>query len=111
MKYFGRVDTQAEEFEARLTRALEGQAAAPVVPANFAARVAASLPAPKRRRQRFGVGQTVAVLAAVLMMLGLLWLAPQSVPAFSNWAFDGELMLVGSLMVMGGWFGWVRART
>jgi hypothetical protein len=116
MRYFGSMDaaqTQAEDtpenFEARLTRALE-QAPQPAVPAEFATRVAAALPATRPRTRRVSVATTVAVLAAVVMLAGLLWLAPRSAPQFNNWAFDGELLLVTYLMALAFWFGLAKTR-
>ena len=101
MKYLERVE-QAESFEHRITAALERRAD-PAVPAGFAARVASTLPATRHARASLHLGRTAAVIASVLMLAAMLWLAPHSAPRFTDIAFDAELLLMAELATVAAW--------
>jgi hypothetical protein len=92
--------------EARITAALDAALSrkpAPRIPADFAARVLASLPpaAPVRRRVR--VGRRVAVAAGVAALAAMAFLAPHMAPSYTNAAFDAELLLCAELAAIGSW--------
>lgn len=91
-----------EAFEARVLRALE-QTREPAVPADFASRVAASLPPlpPARKAMRFG--RTVALISIGVLALAMFVLAPHSSPSFSSVAFDLELVLLLQMAGIGYW--------
>ena len=93
-------------FDASLTRALERRPEA-VVPADFAARVRAALPAVRPARAPMQFGRTVAVGAAFVLAVALCLLAPHAVPTFGNLAFDCELVVFAEL---GGIAYWLAVR-
>jgi len=100
--------SDANEFEAAITRALDRKPEV-AVPADFAARVRAALPAqPKVRTQR-SVGQITAGVAAVGLVLALCVLAPHARPSFGSMAFDLEMVLVVELMGVAAWLGMRRS--
>ena len=100
--------SDANEFEAAITRALDRKPEV-VVPADFAAKVRAALPAqPKVRAQR-SVGRIAAGVAAVGLVLALCWLAPHARPSFGSMAFDLEMVLVVELMGVAAWLGMRRS--
>ena len=100
--------SDANEFEAAITRALDRKPEV-VVPADFAAKVRAALPAqPKVRAQR-SVGRIAAGVAAVGLVLALCWLAPHVRPSFGSMAFDLEMVLVVELMGVAAWLGMRRS--
>lgn len=71
------------------------------VPAEFAARVMAALPAApvRRKRLRFSYGVALALIACALA--AAFWLAPHSVASFSNLPFDAEILLTAEVAVIG----------
>jgi hypothetical protein len=100
--------SDANEFEDAITRALDRKPEV-AVPADFAAKVRASLPAqPKVRAQR-SVGQITAGVAAVGLVLALWVLAPHARPSFGSVAFDLEMVLVVELMGVVTWLGMRRS--
>ena len=100
--------SDANEFEATITRALDRKPEV-VVPADFAAKVRASLPPrPKVRTQR-SAGRTAAGVAAVGLVVALCWLAPHARPSFGSVAFDLEMVLVVELMGVAAWLGLRRS--
>ena len=90
------------EFEAAITRALE-QHSEPVIPADFASRVAAALPAQRASRSRVQIGRSSAVAGAVVLTGALFALAPHAAPSFTSFAFDLELMVLAQLAAIA-WF-------
>jgi hypothetical protein len=109
MNYSDDMQSQDENsqmgFEAKLTRALERRPE-PVVPMDFAARVAAALPPPLPARKPMQVGRTVGLAAAGVLGVALFALAPHATPTFGNWAFDFELVVIAQL---GGIAYWLTA--
>jgi hypothetical protein len=100
--------SDANEFEAAITRALDRKPEV-VVPADFASKVRASLPArPKVRTQR-SVGRMAAGVATVGLVVALCWLAPHARPSFGSMAFDLEMVLVVELMGVAAWLGMRRS--
>ena len=89
-------------FEARLTAALEHRPE-PTIPADFATRLAAQLPALKPARRRVNASRSFAVLAAVICVLALAWLAPHATPSYSSVSFDLELLLFAQLAFIAYW--------
>jgi len=100
---------QSQDFEAKLTRALEQQ---PVVdvPAEFAARVRAALPAqmPVRARAAVRVSRVAAVVSGAVLLAAMCWLAPHSSASFRSAAFDMELVLLAELAGVVAWMGMRR---
>ena len=94
--------------EAAITRALERQPEV-VVPAEFAARVRAALPARAKVRARRSVGRTAAMAAGVGLMLALCLLAPHARPSFGSLAFDLEMVLLVELAGVAAWLGTRRS--
>jgi len=94
-------------FEAKLTRALERRPE-PMVPVDFASRVAAALPPAAPARKPMQVGRTVGLAAAAVLGVALLALAPHATPAFNNWAFDFELVVIAQLGGIAYWLTAVR---
>ncbi len=94
-------------FEAKLTRALERRPE-PMVPTDFASRVAAALPPPAPARKPMQVGRTVGLAAAAVLAVALLALAPHAAPTFANWAFDFELVVIAQLGGIAYWLTAVR---
>jgi hypothetical protein len=109
MNYSEDMQTQDDNaqagFDAELTRALERRPE-PVVPMDFAARVAAALPPPSPARKRMQVGRTVGLAAAAVLGVALFVIAPHAAPTFGNWAFDFELVVIAQL---GGIAYWLTA--
>jgi hypothetical protein len=100
--------SDANEFEAAITRALDRKPEV-MVPADFAAKVRASLPVqPKVRTQR-SAGRTAAGVATVGLVLALCWLAPHARPGIQNMAFGLEMVLVVELMGVAAWLGMRRS--
>ncbi len=100
--------SDANEFEAGITRALDRKPEV-AVPADFAARVRAALPAqPKVRTQR-SVGRIAAGVAAVGLVLALCVLAPHARPGVQNMAFALEMVLVVELVGVAAWLGMRRS--
>lgn len=95
-----------EAFEARMLRALE-RAPEPQVPADFAARIAASLPALPPPRKPLRLGRTVALLSVAVLAVAMFLLAPLSAPTFSSIAFDLEILL---LLQMAGIAYWLTVK-
>ena len=97
------------EFEARVDRALERRPEI-TIPADFAARVARSLPAkePLHAQIRPVFGQTAGYVALAAMMVVLLVLArihPEAFEAGRGFVFAVELVLVAQLLAVGFWLG------
>jgi len=99
-------DMQDETFEARVTKALERRVEVPV-PADFAARVRASLPPVRKRRPSMALGRKTALVGLVVLSLSLFALAPHAAPTFGNMAFDLELLVIAEL---GGIAYWLMVR-
>ena len=100
--------SDANEFEAGITRALDRKPEV-VVPTDFAARVRAALPAqPKVRTQR-SVGRIAAGVATVGLVLALCVLAPHARPGVQNMAFALEMVLVVELVGVAAWLGMRRS--
>jgi hypothetical protein len=89
-------------FEAAITRALE-QAPTLTIPADFAARVRASLPAPAPARSSRSLGRLHAIIAVVALLVTLGVIAPHTTPSFTNIAFDLELTLLVELAGIAAW--------
>jgi hypothetical protein len=100
---------QSQNFEAKLTRALE-QRPEVAVPAEFAARVRAALPAqmPVRARGTVRVSRTAAMVSGVVLLVAMCWLAPHSSASFRSAAFDMELVLLAELAGVVVWMGMRR---
>ena len=94
------------ELEARITRALQRQPQT-AVPAEFAARVRAALPAQKAARPAMQAGRISAIAGATVLMVALFALAPHAAPNFTSFAFDLELLM---LVELGGIAYWFAAR-
>jgi hypothetical protein len=93
-----------DKMEAAITRTLEKRRE-PVVPVEFAARVARSLPPRRKQRRRIPVGRAAAMAGMLAMALTMFALASQVTPEFSNFAFDLELLLLVQMGGLGWWFG------
>lgn len=100
--------SDANELEAAITRALDRKPEV-AVPADFAARVRAALPAQPKVRARRSVGQMAAVTGAVVLLAGLCALAPHVRPSFGSVAFDLEMVLMVELMGVAAWLGMRRS--
>ncbi len=100
--------SDANEFEDAITRALDRKPEV-VVPADFAAKVRAALPAQPKVRMRRSVGPRVAAVAAVGLVAALCVLAPHARPSFASVAFDLEMVLVVELMGVAAWLGMRRS--
>jgi ferric-dicitrate binding protein FerR (iron transport regulator) len=100
--------SDASELEAAITRALDRKPEVRI-PVDFAAKVRAALPAQPKLRERRSVGQGVAVVGAVGLVLALCWLAPHARPSFESMAFDLEMVLVVELMGVAAWLGMRRS--
>jgi hypothetical protein len=90
------------KLEAAMTRALERRQE-PVVPADFAARVAAALPPPRKVRPPMQLGRKAALAGLVVLSLSLFALAPHAAPTFGNMAFDFELVVIAELAGIAYW--------
>ncbi|MGA7158963.1 MAG: hypothetical protein WBY53_19110 [Acidobacteriaceae bacterium] len=99
--------SDGNEFEAAITRALERQPEV-AVPADFAARVRAALPAQPKVQARRSVSQTTATVAVVAMVLALCMLAPHVRPSVSSLGFDLEMLMVVELAGVAAWLGMRR---
>ncbi len=99
--------------DAEITHVLERKPEV-VVPLDFAARVRAALPPePKVRVGRFAgrsVGQAVAGVAGVGLVVALCLLAPHVRPSFESVAFDMEMVLLVELAGVAFWLGKVSSR-
>lgn len=93
--------------EAAITRALERQSEV-LVPADFAARVRASLPARPRVRARRSVGRIAGTAAVAGLIVGLCWLAPHTQPSFASLAFDFEMLMLVELAGVAAWLAMRR---
>ena len=100
--------SDANEFEAAITRALDHKPEV-AVPADFAARVRAALPAQPKAKARRSVGREVAMVATVGLVVALCVLAPHARPSFESVAFDLEMVLVVELMGVAAWLGMRRS--
>ena len=96
-------EQQNTSFESRLTAALERREEV-AIPADFAARIAAQLPVLQPVRRRIHAGRTIGILAAIVCVLALAWLAPHTAPSFTSVAFDVELLLFVQLACIAAWF-------
>ncbi len=93
-------------FDAAITHALE-QPPAVAIPADFAARVRASLPVVTPARPRQNLGRLYSSIAIVALLVTLCVLAPHTTPSFTNLAFDLELAL---LVELAGFATWLTLR-
>ena len=100
--------SDANEFEAAITRALDRKPEV-AVPADFAAKVRAALPAQPKVRARRSVGRITAGVGAGGLVLALCWLAPHARPGIQNMAFGLEMVLVVELMGVAAWLGMRRS--
>ena len=90
------------QLDAAITRSLERQPAV-AIPADFAARVRTSLPTLKPMRRRTPIARTVAIVAALVMLVSIFALAPHATPSFTNFSFDLELLLLAQLAGISYW--------
>jgi hypothetical protein len=96
------------KLDTAMIRALE-QPPAVVIPADFAARVARSLPPVAAARRPVYAGRTVASIAAVVLLVALFVVAPHSQPSFANVAFDLEILLIAQVGAIAYWLAGKRA--
>jgi len=79
------------------------------VPAGFAARVRAQLPAvrpvPHPFWQRTSAGQLAGLVGLVALVAAFCWLAPGARPDFMSLRFDLELVVLGEMAGVGWWVG------
>jgi hypothetical protein len=94
-------------FEASLIGALERRPK-PVVPMDFAARVVGALPPAKPAQKPMRVGRTVGLVAAGVLGVALVALAPHATPKFGNMAFDFELVVIAQLAGIAYWLTAMR---
>jgi hypothetical protein len=98
-----------DTMEARITAALERPPLV-TVPADFAARVRASLPA-KPVRTRLRLGRIVALGGTIVLTMALFVVAPHAAPSgvlgVASFGFDMELLLLAEL---GGVAWWLCVR-
>ena len=94
-----------EEFDAAITRALEHtpESLGPAIPADFAARVAASLPKQRVARPRIHAGRKAAIVAMVVLAIVLFALAPHMTPSFTSFTFYIELIILAQLGSIAYW--------
>ena len=100
-----------EVFEAAITRALEHspepgyspESSGSAIPADFAARVAASLPKQRVARPVIRAGRTVAIVAMVVLAIVLFALAPHVTPSFTSVMFYVELIVLAQLGAIAYW--------
>jgi hypothetical protein len=90
-----------------ITRALEAQPNV-AIPAGFAARVMAELPAQPKVRERRSVAKIAATAAVAGLIVGLYWLAPHARPSFESVAFDMELLMLCELAGVAAWLSMRR---
>jgi hypothetical protein len=102
MKYAEDMDSQDGNFDAMMTRALERREDV-AVPTDFAVRVAAALPPPRKPRNAMRVGRATGLVAAGVLGVALFALAPHAAPTFGNWAFDFELVVIAELAGIAYW--------
>jgi hypothetical protein len=102
-----------QEFEATMIRALERsrEPSTVAIPADFAARVAASLPKQRVARPAVYAGRVAAVIAMVVLAIVLFALAPHASSSFSSFSFDIELVVLAQLGGIACWFAMRRARS
>jgi hypothetical protein len=102
-----------QEFDAAMTRALERSPELPflAIPADFAARVTASLPKPRRVRPAIRVGRIAGFVAMVVLAILLFVLAPHVSPSFANVTFDIELIALAQLGAIAYWLSTKAARS
>jgi hypothetical protein len=96
------------ELDAAMIRALE-QPPAVAIPADFAARVARSLPPVAAARRPIYAGRTVASIAVGVLLVALFVVAPHSQPSFANVAFDVEILLIAQVGAIAYWLSGKRA--
>ena len=100
--------SDANEFEAAITRALERQPEV-AVPVDFAVRVRAALPAQPKVREQRSVGRMAAAVGAAGLLLALCLVAPHARPSLESTAFDLEMVLVVELAGVAAWLGTRRS--
>jgi hypothetical protein len=90
--------------EARIDRAIE-QKPDVQIPADFAAKIAASAVVQPSRRRRFKpqFGPMIALLSAPLAAVALFALAPHTSPNLKSLSFDAEVVLLAELAFIGWW--------
>ncbi len=74
-----------------------------VIPAGFAAKVIAALPAAPVPRRSPQLASKAALVAAVALLFAMFLLAPHVAPRFTSSAFDLELLLLAQLAVITLW--------
>lgn len=90
------------ELSPRLMRALE-HAPQPAIPTDFAAKVAASLPALKPARKPLRLSRTVSLISLGVLTVAMFILARYASPSFTSIAFDFELVLIAQMAAIGYW--------
>jgi hypothetical protein len=98
---------ESPAMQAAITRALEAQPEVRV-PADFAARMRAMLPAPAPARRPQSSALRVGVIAVVVLLMAAFWLAPHSAPRLDSVAFDVELGLITELAGVTAWLASAR---
>jgi hypothetical protein len=88
--------TNQPELESRITHALEQQPET-LIPAGFATRVLAALPAQSPAKPRLQAGRTIAIISAVALTITTFAIAPHAAPSFASLTFDVELLLLAQL--------------
>jgi hypothetical protein len=99
--------TENSALDAAIVRSLE-QAPEVAIPADFAARVRASLPPQKPRKARGSAARTSAIIAVAAGLAGTFWLAPRMTPSFTSLSFDLEMLLLAELAVVIAWLAQPR---
>jgi len=92
---------RTDSFEQRIVAALEREKDI-AVPVDFAARVAASLPAVRPARRKLHAARIAAVLAAVVLLVAMLWAAPRTSESFASIGFQVELGATVLLALLAG---------
>jgi hypothetical protein len=103
----GAEETKDDALETAITRALEQQPNV-AIPADFAARVRASLPVQPKVGRRRSVGRIAATAAAAGLVVALCWLAPHARPSFESVAFDMEMLMLAELAGVAAWLATQR---
>lgn len=94
--------TDSTALDAAIVLSLE-QAPAVEIPADFAARVRAALPAQAPRRRRSSAGRITGIVMASASLVAIFALATRIQPSLNSIAFDMEMLLIAELAVMLPW--------
>lgn len=92
------------DMESRIDHAIEHKPEV-VIPADFAAKVAARAVVQPARRRRFKpqFGPMIALISAPLAAVALFVLAPHTSPNLKSLSFDAEVVLLAELAFIGWW--------